>query len=157
MVGNSTAKYKVISEKSGNIYQFFCDLSGALCCTTKPIKAENADEELQIAWINEGRKMFNKCSNCGKWVNDIVFNPDTLQCVACSPWEITGDSQSEQSSIKILSEFGFGPEEMKKYVVCENCGQLLRSEYNFLNCPNCGEDVTQENLYQIYLKNHIKV
>lgn len=32
--------YKIVADAGGNIYKFYCDLSGALVCTTKPYKAD---------------------------------------------------------------------------------------------------------------------
>ena len=34
------ATYKIVADAGGNIYKFYCDLSGALVCTTKPYKAD---------------------------------------------------------------------------------------------------------------------
>ncbi len=82
-----TATYKIVSEEGGNRYQFFCDLSESLICTTKPIKADSPDEELMLAWESEGRAYFNQCRKCGKWIIDAMYNPDVLNCVDCSPLE----------------------------------------------------------------------
>ena len=127
MAEKLTATYKVISEKSGNRYQFFCDLSGALCCTTKPIKIDNPQKELEFAWNNEGKMMFNRCVKCGKWISDVMYNPDTLECVDCSPWE---NSECEPDHKDKLSKFGFGPKAMEKYVVCDSCGLMATTELN---------------------------
>jgi len=64
-------------------------LSGALLCTTKPYSAETPERELELAWENEGRKHFDLCHKCGKWVIEAMFNADALECVACAPWENT--------------------------------------------------------------------
>ena len=149
MAEKLTATYKIISEKAGNRYQFYCDLSGALCSITKPIKVENSQKELELAWDNEGRSMFNKCQKCGKWICDVMFNPDTLECVDCSPWD-----ETEHHNKDNLSEFGFGPEEMEKYVVCTSCGLMATTELNLSACPECGKELPKENLYQLYLKRH---
>lgn len=85
-VGKS-AKHKMITGKDGNRYQFFCDLSGALICTSEPVLLDTPEQELRFAWENEGKKCFNLCHNCGKWVSDVAYNADTLTCIACSPWE----------------------------------------------------------------------
>ena len=60
------ATYKIVADASGHIYKFYCDLSGAIVCTTKPYKADTPEEELQLAWENEGKQHFNSCHNCGK-------------------------------------------------------------------------------------------
>ena len=83
-----TATYKIISDTDGNRYKFFCDLSGALVCTTaKTYKADTPEEELMRAWDEEGKKHFNPCHKCGKLVIDAMFNPDVLTCVKCTPIE----------------------------------------------------------------------
>lgn len=82
-----TADYKIISTPNGNVYQFFCDLSGALCVETATYKEADSEKELMLAWENEGKKHFNVCHKCGKWVSDAMYNPDVLHCVRCSPIE----------------------------------------------------------------------
>ena len=87
MDAKKTAKHRIVPEETGNRYEFFCDLSNALVCTTSPIKCEDAQEELMIAWESEGRKHFNRCQKCGKWIIDAMYNPDVLTCVGCTPIE----------------------------------------------------------------------
>ncbi len=82
----TTAAYRVISDAGGNRYRFFCDLSGALGCTTSPVRAGSPREELLLAW-QEGRRHFNHCPRCGRWVCDAMYNADVLECVDCAPWE----------------------------------------------------------------------
>lgn len=82
-----TARYKMLADRAGNRYQFFCDLSGALLCTTEPLLLGSAEAEVEFAWESEGRRQFNFCHKCGKWVSDAVYNPETFECVECSPWE----------------------------------------------------------------------
>ena len=82
-----TAGYKIITDSGWNRYRFFCDLSGMALCTTGPIRGNTQDEELQIAWLTEGKQYFNRCTGCGKWVSDLMYNADTLQCVDCTPWQ----------------------------------------------------------------------
>ena len=42
-----TATYKIITDSGGNRYTFFCDLTGALVCTTKKTyKADTPEQEL---------------------------------------------------------------------------------------------------------------
>ena len=84
---NKTASYKIIRSDEGNVYCFYCDLSGALLCKTKPYKSDDEDEELYEAWMSEGREHFNLCHKCGKWVIDVMYNPDVFNCVKCSPIE----------------------------------------------------------------------
>ena len=40
-VGN-TARYKIIAGTEGNRYQFFCELSGALVCTSEPVLLDSS-------------------------------------------------------------------------------------------------------------------
>ena len=62
-----TANYRVLSVDNGRRYQFFCDLSGALVCTTQPVLMDTPEQELAQAWEGEGKSMFNHCRKCGKW------------------------------------------------------------------------------------------
>ncbi len=83
----NVARYKIINEETGNRYRFFCEASGGAVCTTRPIRAETPEQELLLAWETEGRKHFNRCGKCGKWICNVMTNADTLACVDCSPWE----------------------------------------------------------------------
>jgi len=109
--------YKTITETEGNRYRFYCALSGALVCTTEPIQAESAEEELLIAWERFGKKYFNLCHKCGRWVIDAVYNADVWECVECAPYE-----------------------EEPKY--CKNCG--VRVENPSGSCPDCGHKLIYE-------------
>lgn len=80
--------YKIISDSGGGrIVRFFCDASGMLLCTVGPIRAVTEEDALRIAWDGEGKKHFNLCHKCGRWVSAVMYNADTLECVDCSPWE----------------------------------------------------------------------
>lgn len=83
----ATASYRVVADAGANRYSFFCPLSGAIMCTTNPIRAAVPEEELQLAWQQEGKQHFNLCHKCGRWVSSIMFNADVLLCVDCAPWE----------------------------------------------------------------------
>ena len=107
----STANYKVIKDEEGRCYQFFCDLSGAYACTVKGVRADTPEEEMQIAWETEGRKHFNVCHKCGRFVSDVMYNADVLECVECAPWE-----------------------NVPNY--CPKCGERLSNPEK--NCPKCG-------------------
>ena len=78
-----TAKYQKIFERGGVRYRFFCDLSGALVCTT----GIQAKDDITDAWNKKGKPMFNLCQRCGRWISDPMYNPETLECVQCSPGE----------------------------------------------------------------------
>ena len=78
-----------ILDSGGNRYSFYCELSGALLCTTEPYREKTAERELELAWEREGKQNFNLCHKCGKWVMEALFNADALECVACAPWENT--------------------------------------------------------------------
>lgn len=107
----ATAKYKIIADSGGNRYRFFCDSSGMLLCTTAPIRADTQAEELKLAWETEGKKHFNCCAKCGRFICDAMYNADTGECVDCSPWE-----------------------ELPKY--CSHCGKVIPNHETF--CRDCG-------------------
>ena len=87
ILSRKTATYKKISDIKGHRYRFFCDLSGAFVCESEAVYDPQADEELSFAWSKFGRKFFNQCHSCGRWVSDPMYNADVLQCVDCVPWE----------------------------------------------------------------------
>ena len=111
MKDRATAKYRVIADSGGSCYRFFCDASGMVLCTTKPICGNTHEEELYTAWEAEGKQHFNRCTKCGKWVSDPMYNADLLQCVDCAPWQ-------------------------EKPNYCFHCGRKVSPEENF--CNNCG-------------------
>lgn len=80
MEKHPTANYKTERIGRETVCHFYCDLSGALVCTVK------ADDP-RSAWESGGREHFSFCRRCGRWICDTMYNPDTLQCVDCSPWE----------------------------------------------------------------------
>ena len=82
-----TASYRISHDENGMLYHFFCDLSGALVCTVRHVSGSGREEGLLSAWETEGKRHFSRCRKCGRWVSDTMYNPDTLRCVDCSPWE----------------------------------------------------------------------
>lgn len=106
-----TADYKIIKNEAGNQYEFYCELSQALVCVSKPINSEANEESLMLAWENYGRSNFNQCHKCGKWVTGAMYNPDVLSCVQCTPLE-----------------------DYPKY--CPECGTRTRDPSNY--CHICG-------------------
>jgi len=106
-----TAAYRIITDAGGNRYRFFCDLSGAVMCTTEPVMAETQEKELMLAWEKEGRQQFNHCHRCGKWVCESMYNADVCHCVECTPWE-----------------------DRPKF--CSVCGAPIPADDNF--CRKCG-------------------
>ena len=114
MDAHKTAVCKRIPCADGNRYRFYCALSGALTCTTEPIRAKTPEEELRIAWETVGRKHFNLCHKCGKWVIDAMYNADALECVACAPWENTPE-YCKFCGTKVPCSAS----------VCPKCGRLL--------------------------------
>ncbi len=111
MSEKKTASYRVERDKEGNRYLFFCDLSHALVCESEPIKTETPEEELIVAWEKFGKNSFNHCRKCGKWVTDVMYNPDVLNCVMCTPIEDYPD-------------------------FCPKCGEKTQDPANF--CHICG-------------------
>ncbi len=113
-ISQKQAAYEIINNSDGRQYKFFCEISGARVFTTGPIVAETSDEELRIAW-NEAKDKFNRCSRCGKWVCNAMYNADTLCCVDCSPWENPPNFCSHcGTKIPTREEF------------CRKCGSRLR-------------------------------
>ena len=111
-IEKTIAAYKIVADSGGNRYKFYCDLSGALVCTTKPYKADNPEKELLLAWENEGKEQFNVCHRCGKHVSNAMFNVEVLECVECAPIE---------------AEAKF----------CKHCGEKIDNPTQF--CPACGK------------------
>ena len=117
MGDQKTAACKMISDAGGNRYRFYCELSGALACTTEPIRAKLPEEELRIAWETVGKKQFNLCHKCKRWVIDAVYNADVWECVACAPYEAEPN-------------------------YCKNCG--IKTEKPYGKCPACGHQLVYE-------------
>lgn len=111
------ATYKVIHDAGGNRYKFYCEASGALVCTTGVYNADSPEEELCLAWEQEGKQHFNPCHKCGKLVADVMFNPDVFECVECAPYEAD-----------------------PKY--CKTCGEKV--EIPGRKCPVCGNPLNYE-------------
>lgn len=112
MRDSKTATYRVIQDSGGNRYRFFCDISGALGCTTDVYAADTPEQALMLAWESEGKAHFNRCGRCGKWVIDAMYNVDAFQCVDCVPWT-----------------------EKRHY--CSGCGAKVPQAAQY--CPFCGK------------------
>lgn len=109
---HKNAAYKVTATGTGNKYSFYCELSGALVCTTHPYSEKQPERELERAWLEIGKANFDLCHKCGRWVCDVMYNADVLMCVDCAPWEELPD-------------------------FCPYCGQ--KTDNRFSNCSNCGK------------------
>lgn len=119
---NKTATYRIITDEDGRRrYRFFCDISGAVGCTTKPQGGKASEQELMSAWESEGRECFNHCHKCGKWVSDVMYNADVLECVFCAPWE-----------------------DKPKY--CPHCGEAVSGEEN--KCKRCGSHLRYQGVLE---------
>jgi hypothetical protein len=81
-------------------------------CTTKAYSETDPVVEPELAWNTEGKKNFQLCLKCGKWVIDAMYNADALECVACAPWEDTPN-------------------------FCKFCGTRVRESDAI--CPKCGK------------------
>lgn len=114
-----TAAYKIASDFEGNRYKFYCDLSGAFVCITMPYKADTPEKELELAWENEGKRYFNYCNKCGKWVIDVAYNPDVFECTDCAPFE---------------NEISY----------CKFCGAKVNDNVRF--CPACNKKLHYEGV-----------
>ena len=109
-----TATYRFVTDAGGGrSFRFYCDLSGELCCVTKPLRADTEQAALALAWETEGRWHFNRCPACGRFVSSAMFNVNAGRCLDCAPWE------SEYPSF------------------CHHCGVRLR-EPDACFCPICG-------------------
>ena len=117
MINGKMAAHKESFDAAGYRYSFYCDLSGALVCTTKPYSGPSAQETLTEAWESEGKAEFNQCKKCGKWVSDVMYNADVHECVECAPWQ-----------------------EVPNYCPC--CGKKLSLPERF--CPGCGAKLLYE-------------
>ena len=60
---------------------------------------------------------------------------------------------TQKVRFKILENFGFGPNVMKKSKVCVRCGQLVKTRSAV--CPECGEKLPRETLLKRNKKQHI--
>ena len=119
-----TARYKIVPAAGGNRYLFYCDISGALACTTlKTYRAFNARRELERAWLKEGRRHFCRCRKCGRWVIDAMFNADVCECVVCAPYE--ADAR-----------------------FCKHCGEEITAPVK--HCPTCGKLLVYEGGVMLY-------
>lgn len=106
-----TAAYRVLQDGGGMRFRFFCEVSGAAVCTTRIMPLQPVEDARMKAWQAEGREHFSRCQKCGKWVADVMYNPNTLECVSCSPWE-------------------------EKPAFCPQCGERVWSDRVF--CHRCG-------------------
>lgn len=58
----------------------------------------------------------------------------------------------EDIRIESMEEFGFGPNEMKKYKVCKRCNSITSNELDV--CPVCLSELPKYTLYEKYAENH---
>ena len=107
--------YRIEKEENKVIIRFFCQLSGAAVYGSGPIDAEASEETVKKIWKEEGERSFNRCKKCGKWVCDLMYNPDVFQCVECAPWEAEPNF-CVSCGVRIP-----GPD-----TYCRSCGQRLR-------------------------------
>lgn len=120
MSENTTSKHKVVKDGIGYRFLFYCDVSDAHVCTTQKVYQGNTEmDALLAAWQAEGRKHFNQCHKCGKWVIDAVYNAEVLECVECAPYEAE-----------------------PKY--CKNCGTKIEEAVS--KCPSCGKKLLYEGV-----------
>ena len=109
-----TAGYRILPQADGRRYRFYCAVSGAVVYTSPPLCVCGPQQELLAAWNGGAKQQFNRCRGCGQWVCDAMYNPDTLQCVDCTPLESS-----------------------PRY--CQGCGRpLLGSADNVKYCGQCG-------------------
>lgn len=114
---HKTANYKILTDADGYQVSFYCAISNAWIHTSGRIRADTPEQALELAWKNEGKKHFNQCHKCGRWVSDVMYNADVLECVDCAPWEDTPN-------------------------YCPQCGKRLTSPG--VTCPHCGSRLRYE-------------
>lgn len=51
-----------------------------------------------------------------------------------------------------MEQYGFGPQAMKKWKVCGQCGTMAHSSQQF--CRECGHRLPQKTLYDVYKSMH---
>lgn len=119
MVKKVTAEYRVLAEQDGCRYSFLCAVTGAQFRTEGCYRAEDPEQQALLAWEAEGRGHFNQCRKCGRWVFDIAFNPEVLECIACAPFE----AQAR---------------------FCKTCG--ARVPPHGRTCPTCGKALYYEGV-----------
>lgn len=118
MPENKVAAYKAAADGNGYRFLFYCQVSGAHVCTTKEVyPGDTPEAALLTAWEREGRRHFNQCRKCGRWMIDAVYNAEVLECVECAPYE---------------AEPRF----------CKNCG--VKVEEPATCCPSCGKKLRYE-------------
>lgn len=83
----NTAMHRLVPTAEGNIYIFFCGVTGAQFQTRRAYKADSPEKELFLAWESEGRCHFNRCQKCRRWVFNVAYNPEVLECIECAPFE----------------------------------------------------------------------
>lgn len=181
-MNRKTAPYKIIHTILGNKYNFYCELSGALVCTSRPVHMKSQESELLYVWNHDCVKYFNRCQKCGSWIIDAMYNPEVLECVQCAPYEekpvfckFCGAGIEEgkkncpscgtpfvQEGVEYidmktnryeeLEIYGFGPNVMKKTRICSKCGRATATRHE--NCPCCGNQLKEYTLYDWYKKMH---
>ena len=97
-----TATYRVVNDSAGNkSFRFYCDISGELCCVTKPIRADTEEAARELAWDTEGKWKFNHCPKCGRFVSSAMFNVNAGLCLDCAPWENEYPTFCHQCGIRL--------------------------------------------------------
>lgn len=55
MAEHTTADYRTVADSGGTRYRFYCQVSGAFACATKPYPGEDAEAELRDAWESRAK------------------------------------------------------------------------------------------------------
>lgn len=105
--------YKRTPTAQGIQYTFYCELTGLSVYTTTPITETDLQAAYLAAW-GEAKYYFNQCTKCSRWVSDLAYNIDDMQCVDCSPYQ-------------------------RKPKYCQQCGCPIPSGERF--CRRCGHAV----------------
>ena len=112
-----TATYKTITDAGGNRYKIFLRSDRSVGLYDQENLQSGYTRTGIIAWEKEGKKHFNPCHKCGKWVIDAMFNPEVAECVDCAPFE---------AEAKFCKTCGAKVEVPQR--TCPVCGNLLNYE-----------------------------
>ena len=111
-----TATYRVVTDAGGRSFRFYCDLSGELCCVTKPLRADTEQAALALAWETEGRWHFNRCPACGR-----ANRAQDTHCTDC------GAALPEKTLYDLYRA---------RHRCCLSCGVVVTDVAVY--CPECG-------------------
>lgn len=78
---------KLFRHRAETVTAFSANCRGCLSVPQERIMQTISRQSFRQHGKAEGKKNFNSCHLCGRWVDSIVYNPDMLMCVNCAPLE----------------------------------------------------------------------